>query len=106
MTAITQRWRTGFGEEWTATYEQFARDRAVRRRERIEIADTGSVATVNTIRHSLGYVPSGVLIINQVTSPAAGTVGWYRETTDSDWTDSTITLRFDNNNARVLLEVF
>lgn len=104
MSAITQRWLSSIDTPWTPSYEQFARDLSTKRRQRIEVADVGTAGTVNTIIHSLGRVPVGVLIINQVTG--TGAVNWYRETADAEWTDSAISLRFDNNNARVLLEVF
>lgn len=103
MSAATQRFNLGFDREWIPTYEHFARINVTNRRQRIEIADTGSAGSLNTVSHSIGRSPTGVLIINAV---ASGGVSWYRATTDADWTDSTINLRFNVANARVLLEVF
>jgi hypothetical protein len=106
MSALTQRWREGFDKQWVPTYEQFAREEVGRRRERIEVEDTGVINTLVTINHGLGTLPQGVVIINQCTTAATGPVAWYRKTTDPDWTTTQISMRFNLGNARVLLEVF
>lgn len=108
MSALTQRWsEVGIDRNWAATYEQFARDQVARHARYIgEIPDTGTAGTINTFRHYLGRIPKGLNIINQVTPAGIGPVLWYREATDEEWTADAITLRFDVDNARVLLEVF
>ena len=107
MSAATQRWTSGFDREWQQNHEQFMRDQmASRRSQRIEIADTGTATTVNTVNHALGRVPVGARILNQVTTAGIGPTHWYRETGDAEWTATQIYLRFDQSNARILLEVF
>lgn len=69
----------------------------------IEVEDTGTAGDVIRVLHNLNRVPRGVRIVNIVHTAA---VGWYREAGDADWTKREITLRFDESNARVLLEVF
>jgi len=71
----------------------------------VEIEDTGTADSLNTIRHGLGRLPRGVRIVNAVVAAGAD-VCWYRLTTDDDWTESVLTLRFRSANTRVLLEIF
>lgn len=74
----------------------------------IEIADTDTAGTVNTIRHGLGRIPRGVRIARCVVAAGAGpTVGLaYQEANDENWTATTLNVRFADDNMRVLLEVF
>ena len=103
-TAADERWVEAFDREWCVSPNQYIHDDVrYRRRQRIEIDDTGAAGTVNTFSHSLGRVPVGIQIINAVSSAA---VAWYRPSTDAAWTATQMSARFDQNNARVLLEVF
>lgn len=80
----------------------------------IEIEDTGTADSVNTLHHGLGRVPRGCRIVNVAlpSASAPASPGWYRKETGSDstdddpWTDTDMDIRFSHNNLRVLLEVF
>lgn len=91
---------------WHATFDAFMRMWTYDAPTRVEIADTGTADSLNTVKHLLGRIPKGVLVINQVTPTPGGGATWYRLPTDAEWTDSEITLRFDTANSRVLLEIF
>ena len=106
MSAATQRWETGVLSRWYATFDHFMRVFAYEAPVRVEITDTGVADSLNTVKHLLGRIPKGVLIINNVVPLPGASATWYRLSTDAEWTDSEITLRFDVDNARVLLEVF
>jgi hypothetical protein len=69
----------------------------------VEVSDTGTAGDVHVIRHGLGHVPRGLHVVNCV---GTGAVGFYRVAGDDAWTEQELSVRFDRNNARILLEVF
>lgn len=71
---------------------------------RVEIEDTGAADSVNTVRHNLGRIPNKIVIARQEV-PSTTPVAWYRNSTDAEWTDIDLTLRFNVANSRVLLEI-
>ena len=74
----------------------------------IEIADTGTAGTVNTIRHGLGRIPRGIRVVRCVVATGAGPASAmaYQEADDDNWTTTTMNTRFSEDNLRVLVEVF
>lgn len=102
-----ERWWTG---------RLFARTRAVEvdwhtlatvMPDLVEVPDTGVADEVQTIRHGLGRVPKGIVIVNMSVPDASGVpVHWYREYSDPAWTSKQISVRFTVAGASVLLGVF
>lgn len=74
--------------------------------EEVVVQDTGAANTVVTVAHGLRRLPRGVVIVNQVTAPGDGAVGWYRESTDDAWTEQEISLRFTVASAAVRLWIW
>lgn len=74
--------------------------------EEVVVEDTGAADTVVALAHGLRRIPRGVTIVNQVTAPGDGAVGWYRESTDDAWTMRVLTLRFTVANAAVRLWIW
>lgn len=105
MSAKTEFWATEKLRRWADSFQRFITQHDYESPYRVEVEDTGSANSLNTIRHELGYVPTGLKVIN-CSVPANGAPTWFRLDTDDDWTATTITLRFDVANARVLLEIF
>jgi hypothetical protein len=103
---MLERWYTGkraeMGVGMGVPMQLESVDRALNG-ELIEVADTGTAGTVVTLRHGLGRIPRGMVVVNVV---GTGAVGWYRLSNDSAWTTQEISVRFDRNNARVLVEIF
>lgn len=105
MSASTEIWTTERLRRWADSFQRFITQHDYESPYRVEIADTGLANSLNTVRHELGRVPVGLLVIN-CSVPANGAPVWFRLDSDDDWTSTTITLRFDVANARVLLEIF
>lgn len=95
---MSERWRT---ESLLETSDDSVRFQP----QYIEISDTGAVDSLNSVLHQVKRIPRGVRIVNVILA-SGDECAWYRLTTDPDWTDRQISLRFRAANARVLLEVF
>lgn len=74
----------------------------------IEIADTGTAGTINTVRHGLGRKPRSVQISRCVVATGTGVVApaVYQEADDNDWTNTEMNIRFSEDNLRVVLEIY
>lgn len=106
MTAADEQFLTGSIFQVTGNLDRDLRE-FVRRMspELIEIADTGTAGDQHVLRHGRGRRPWAVLLLRQVL--AGGTAArWYQLPTDDAWTAIELNLRFDQDNARVLLGVF
>lgn len=78
-----------------------------RKSEFIEVALTKPPESTETIRHNLGYVPRGAIIVRATEYFNF----WYQKDDDPEWTAKEINMRFvatspTPTNYRVLLEVF
>lgn len=73
----------------------------------IEIDDTGTAGSVNTVRHGLGRIPRKCVVVRAEIASGSGpaSVTVYQETGDADWTLRELTVRCSVANAHVVLEI-
>jgi hypothetical protein len=74
--------------------------------EEIVVEDVGAADTAMRIRHSLGRVPRGLEVINQVVPSGTEPVAWYRVEGDEAWTGTEVVVRWTVTSARVVVRVW
>ena len=74
--------------------------------EEVVIEDVGAADTPMAIRHSLGRVPRGMTVVNQVVPSGTVPVAWYRVAGDEDWTAVEIVVRWTVGNAGVVVRIW
>lgn len=74
--------------------------------EEIVVEDVGAADTAMRIRHSLGRVPRGLEVINQVVPSGTDPVAWYRVEGDEAWTGVEVVVRWTVANARVVVRIW
>jgi hypothetical protein len=71
-----------------------------------DLLDTGTAGDVQVIRHGLGRVPAGMVVMNQEVGIGLGPVHWYRERGDEPWTERELQVRFSVTGAHVRLWIW
>ena len=74
--------------------------------EEIVVEDVGVADAPMRIRHSLGRVPRGMVVMNQVVPSGTAPVAWYRVEGDEAWTAVEVVVRWTVGNARVVVRVW
>lgn len=74
--------------------------------EEIVVEDVGAADTPMRIRHGLGRVPRGMVVMNQVVPSGTEPVAWYRVEGDEAWTAVEVVVRWTVGNARVVVRVW
>jgi hypothetical protein len=74
--------------------------------ERLVVEDVGTADAVMSFRHSLGRVPVGLVVVNQVVPSGTDPVAWYRVEGDDAWTAEVVTVRWTVSNASVVVQIW
>lgn len=73
--------------------------------QEIVVTDVGAADTPMVMAHSLGRVPKGLVVVNQVVPSGTDPVAWYRVDGDDAWTAREVTVRWTVANASVVVRV-